>query len=62
MIGKNIIFNNEKTKKNYFLQTFKTHDVDVDKILISKKESYGTNKSFQFFSGCNENRDIKLFL
>ena len=40
MIGKNINFNNKKTKKSDFYKIKKIasiDDIDVDKILISKK-------------------------
>lgn len=30
---------------------FKIDDIDVDKILISKKEPYGKNKSITYFTG-----------
>ena len=40
---------------------FKINDIDVDKILVSKKESYGTNKSFNNFIGIvnSDNDNIK---
>ena len=31
--------------------------MDVDKILVSKKESYGTNKSIKCFIGYNDDDD-----
>ena len=30
-------------------------DIDVNKILVSKKEPYGTKKSFKYFIGYNDN-------
>ena len=33
-------------------------DIDVNKILISKKESYGIKNSFTYFNGYNDN-DIR---
>ena len=47
MSGKNIIFNDKKIQKIKFYKNkklSKIDGVDVDKILISKKESYGTRK------------------
>ena len=39
--------------------TIKTDDIDVDKILISTKESYGTKKSFKYFIGYDDNDVIR---
>ena len=33
------------------------HDLDVNKILVSKKESYGTNHSLKYFIGYNNDDD-----
>ena len=44
MTEKTINFNNKKINKSNFYRTkrlFKIDDIDVDKILISKKELYG---------------------
>ena len=44
MSGKNIIFNDEKIKKNNFYKNkriSKINDIGINKISISKKESYG---------------------
>ena len=35
-------------------KVFKIDEIDVDKILVSKKESYGTNKSIRYFIGYND--------
>ena len=43
-----------KTKK-----IFNIDDVNVNKILISKKVSYGKNNSFKYFIGYNDNNIIK---
>ena len=32
-------------------KVFKIDDIDVNKILISKKEPYGKNKSITYFTG-----------
>ena len=62
MSGKNIIFTDKKIKKDNFYKNkkiFKMHDIHVDKILLSKKESYGTDEPFKFFIGYSDNGDIK---
>ena len=44
MSGKNIIFDDKKVKKSKFYKNkklSKIDDIDVNKILISKKETYG---------------------
>ena len=44
MTEKTINYNNKKINKSNFYRTkrlFKIDDIDVDKILISKKELYG---------------------
>ena len=48
MNGKNIIFEDKKINKSNFYKNkklFNIHDLDVNKILVSKKESYGTKNS-----------------
>ena len=52
MSEKTINFGNKKINKSNFFRTkrlFKTDNIDVDKILISKKEPYGTKKAFKYF-------------
>ena len=34
-------------------------DIDVNKILVSKKEPYGTKNSFKYFVGYNDNDVIR---
>ena len=49
-----------KTKK-----IFNIDDIDVNKVLISKKEAYGEYNSFEYFIGYNDNdviRPLYLFL
>ena len=44
MTGENIIFNNKKINKSNFYRNkkpFILDDLDVNKILVSKKEPYG---------------------
>ena len=62
MSGDSIIFDDKKIKKSNFHKNnklFKIDDIDVDKILISKKESYGTNTSFKYFIRYCDNDGIK---
>ena len=57
MSEKNIIFDNKKVKKSDFYKNkkvIKINDIDVNKILVSKKELYGTNKSIKYFIGFND--------
>ena len=47
MSGKNKIFSDKKISKSNFCKKkklSKIDDIDVDKIFVSKKESYGTKK------------------
>ena len=46
MSGKNINFEDKKIRKNNFYKNkklFKIEDIDINNILVSKKEPYGTN-------------------
>ena len=48
MSGKNIISNDKKINKSNFYKNktlFSIYDIDVDKLLISKKERYGKKKA-----------------
>ena len=66
MIGKSINFGDEKIGKSGFYKNkklFKIEDIDVDKILVSKKESYGTKYSLKYFIGYNDEDAIRpLFI
>ena len=57
MNGKNINFDDIKIKKSDFYKKnkniFNIDDVDVNKILVSKKEPYGKNNSLIYFIGYN---------
>ena len=59
MNGKNINFNNKKIKKSDFYnknrKIFNIDYIDVNKILVSKKEQYGENNSLIFVIGYNDN-------
>ena len=54
MSGKNINLEDKKIKKSDLYKSkkvLKVDDIDVNKILVSKKEPYGTNKSINNFIG-----------
>ena len=63
MNGKNINFGNKKMKKSDFYnknkKIFNINDIDVNKILVSKKEQYGKYNSFKYFIGYNYNDVIR---
>ena len=50
-------FDDKKINKSTFYKNTKLlniHDLDVNKILVSKKKSYGTKNSLKYFIGCND--------
>ena len=52
-----INFEDKKINKSTFYKNkklFNIHDLDVNKILVSKKESYGANNSLKYFIGYND--------
>ena len=59
----NINFDNKKIKKSNFYnknkKIFNIDDIDVNKILVSKKEQYGKYNSFKYFIGYNDNNVIR---
>ena len=63
MNGKKINFNDKKIKKSDFYKKnkkiFNIDDIDVNKILVSKKEQYGKYNSFKYFIGYNDNDVIR---
>ena len=62
MSVKSINFEDKKTNKSNFYKIKKLlniHDLDVNKILVSKKESYGTKNSLKCFIGYNDNDVIR---
>ena len=62
MNGKNINFNNKKIRKSDFYKNkkpFHIDDIDVNKILVSRKEPYGKNNSLIYFIGYNDNDVIR---
>ena len=63
MSGNSINFYNKKSKSDFYNNKntirFNVEDVDVNKILVSKKEQYGKYNSFKYFIGYNDNDVIK---
>ena len=63
MSGNSINFDNNKIKKSDFYnknkKIFNIDDIDVNKILVSKKEQYGKYNSFKYFIGYNDNDVIR---
>ena len=65
MSGNSINFDNKKIKRSDFYKNknkkiFNIDDIDVNKILVSKKEQYGKNNSFKYIIGYNDNDIIRL--
>ena len=63
------IFNNKNIKKSDFYnrnkKIFNIDDIDVNKMLVSKKEQFGKYVSFKYFIGYNDNdviRPLHLFI
>ena len=62
MSGKSINFDEKKINKSSFYKNkklFSLNDIDVNKILVSKKESYGTKNSLKYFIGYNDGDVIR---
>ena len=62
MSGKNINFEDKKINKSTFYKNkklFNIHDLDVNNILVAKKEPYGTKKSLKYFIGYNDDDIIR---
>ena len=62
MSGKSINFEDKKINKSNFYKNkelFKIEDIDINKILVSKKESYGTKNSLKYFIGYNDDNVIR---
>ena len=62
MSSKNVNFGDKKIKKSDFYKNKKVakiDDVDVNKILVSKEEPYGTKNSFKYFIGYDDNDVIR---
>ena len=63
MSGKSINFDDKKIEKiDFYKKTkkiFNIDDTDVNKILVSKKEPYGTKNALKYFIGYNDNDVIR---
>ena len=62
MSGKSINFDNKNIKKMIFYQNrklLKIEDMDINKIFISKKESYGAKDAIKYFIGNIDNNEVK---
>ena len=63
MSGKSINFDDKKIEKRDSYEKnkklFNTDDIDVNKILVSKKEPYSTKKKLKYFIGYNDNDVIR---
>ena len=63
MTTSSINFNDEKIKNSNFYNKnkniFNIDDIDVNKILVSKKEQYGKHNTFKYFIGYNDNDVIR---
>ena len=62
MNGKSINFEDKKISKSVFYKNkklFNIYDIDVNKILASKEESYGTKNSLKYFIGYNDDDVIR---
>ena len=60
MSGKSINFDDKKINKSNLYKNknlFSLNDIDVNKTLVSKKESYATKNSLKYFIGYN-NGDV----
>ena len=64
MNGKNINFDNKNIKKSNFYnknkKIFNIDDIDVNKILVSKKEQYGKYNLFKYFIDNDVIRTLEL--
>ena len=62
MSRKYITFNDKKIRKSTFYKNKKinnTEDIDVNNILVSKKESHGNKNSLKYFIEYNDNDIIR---
>ena len=62
MSGKKINFDDKKINRSSFYKNKKINDIediDVNIVLVSKKESYGNKNSFKYFIGYNDNDIIR---
>ena len=62
MSGKSINFDDKKINRSNFYKNkklFDLNEIDVNKILVSKEESYGTKNSLKYFIGYNDGDVIR---
>ena len=62
MSGKNMNFDDKKINNSEFYKNkkvFQIDDADVNQILVSRKEPYGTNNAFKYLIGYNDNDAIR---
>ena len=62
MSGKSVNFDDKRIKKATFTKekkVFQIDYIDVNKVLVSKKELYGTKNSFKYFIGYNDDDVIR---
>ena len=62
MIGKNINFDEKKIRNSDFYKNKKLNridDIDVNNVVVSKKESYGNKNLLKHFIGYNDNGIIR---
>ena len=62
MSRKSINFDDKKINKSTFYKNknlFNIHDLDANKILAFKKDSYGTKDSLKYFIGYNDDDVIR---
>ena len=62
MSGKNINFDDKKVKKSIFYKNKvinNIEDINVNNILVSKKEPCGNKNSFKYFIGYSDNDVIR---
>ena len=62
MSGKSINFDDKKINKRNFYENkklFHLRDLDINKILFSKKESYGTKNLLKYFIRYNDDEVIR---
>ena len=62
MSRKSINFDDKKINKSSFYMNkklFSLNDIDVNKVLVSNKESYGAKNSLKYFIGYNDGDVIR---
>ena len=64
MSGKNVNFDDKKIKKSIYYKNKTINNIgkiDINNILVSKKEPYGNKNSVKYFIGYNDNDIIRPF-